>query len=133
MENSESEPVHYSFLAEGKDDPRPQLLRELKGLLGSEGSIIAYNSGFEEGVLRDLVEAFPEYTDWFESIRVRIVDLLAPFSRFHYYHASQKDTTSLKKVLPAVTGKSYEDMGIGAGMDASIAYGRITYGNSRLR
>jgi len=130
IEKEESEPVHYSFLADGKEDPRPQLLSELKGLLGSEGSIIAYNSGFEQGVLREAVKAFPEYTDWFESIRLRIVDLLAPFSKFHYYHASQKDMASLKKVLPAVTGKSYEDMGIGAGMDASIAYERITYGNA---
>ena len=33
-------------------------------------------------------------------------------------------------MLPAVTGKGYEDMGIGAGMDASIAYERVTYGDS---
>ena len=130
VENDESEPVHHSFLAEGTDDPRPQLLRELQEVLGSEGSIIAYNSGFEEGVLRELVEAFPEYLDWFEGILVRIVDLLMPFSNFHYYNASQKDTASLKRVLPAITGKGYEEMGIGAGMDASIAYERITYGDA---
>jgi hypothetical protein len=130
VDNSESEPVHYSFLAEGKEDPRPQLLQELKRLLGSSGSIVAYNSGFEEGVLKELVEAFPEYTNWLEGILERIVDLLFPFSNFHYYHPSQKDTASLKKVLPAVTGKNYEDMGIGAGMDASIAYERITYGDA---
>lgn len=130
VENDESEPVHHSFLAEGIDDPRPQLLRELQEVLGSEGSIIAYNSGFEEGVLRELVEAFPEYLDWFEGILARIVDLLMPFSNFHYYNASQKDTASLKRVLPAITGKGYEEMGIGAGMDASIAYERITYGDA---
>ncbi len=130
VEYDESEPVHHSFLAEGTDDPRPQLLRELQEVLGSEGSIIAYNSGFEEGVLRELVEAFPEYLDWFEGILVRIVDLLMPFSNFHYYNASQKDTASLKRVLPAITGKGYEEMGIGAGMDASIAYERITYGDA---
>lgn len=130
VENDESEPVHHSFLAEGTDDPRPQLLRKLQEMLGSEGSIIAYNSGFEEGVLRELVEAFPEYLDWFEGILVRIVDLLMPFSNFHYYNASQKDTASLKRVLPAITGKGYEEMGIGAGMDASIAYERITYGDA---
>jgi len=98
-------------------------------VLGSQGSIVAYNSGFEEGVLRELVKAFPEHTNWFEGILVRIVDLLIPFSNFHYYNASQKDTASLKKVLPAITGKGYEEMGIGAGMDASIAFERITYGN----
>ena len=130
VENDESEPVHHSFLADGIEDPRPQLLHELQRLLGSQGSIIAYNSGFEEGVLKELVEAFPEYSDWLEGILVRIVDLLFPFSNFHYYHASQKDTASLKKVLPAITGKGYEEMNIGAGMDASIAYERITSGNA---
>ena len=130
VKNNASEPVHHSFLAEGREDPRPQILRELHRLLGSEGSIIAYNAGFEEGVLKELVEAFPEYTEWLEGILPRMVDLLFPFTNFHYYNASQKDTASLKKVLPAVTGKGYEEMGIGAGMDASIAYERITYGNA---
>jgi hypothetical protein len=99
-------------------------------LLGSAGSIIAYNAGFEEGVLNGLVEAFPEYMEWLEGILTRLVDLLYPFANFHYYNASQKDTASLKKVLPAVTGKGYEDMNIGAGMDASAAYGRIMHGNA---
>jgi hypothetical protein len=125
-----SEPVHHSFLAEVTEDPRPQILHELRSLLGSEGSIIAYNAGFEEGVLKELVEAFPEYTDWLAGVLTRMVDLLFPFTNFHYYNASQKDTASLKKVLPAVTGKGYEEMGIGAGMDASVAYGRIMYGNA---
>jgi hypothetical protein len=130
VENDASEPVHHSFLADAKEDPRPQILRELQRLLGSEGSIIAYNASFEEGVLKGLVEAFSEYMNWLEGILTRIVDLLSPFTNFHYYNASQKDTASLKKVLPAVTGKGYEEMGIGAGMDASIAYERIMYGNA---
>ena len=129
VESEASEPVHHSFLAEGREDPRPPVLRELRRLLGSEGSIIAYNAGFEEGVLTELVEAFPDYTDWLEGISTRMVDLLYPFTNFHYYNASQKDTASLKKVLPAVTGESYEGMDIGAGMDASVAYGRIVCGN----
>ncbi|MGB5926513.1 MAG: DUF2779 domain-containing protein [Dehalococcoidia bacterium] len=130
IEDDASEPVHHSFLADGREDPRPQILRELQRLLGSEGRIIAYNAGFEEGILRELVEAFPEYTHWLEGILTRMVDLLFPFTNFHYYNASQKDTASLKKVLPAVTGKGYEEMGIGAGMDASIAFVRITCGDA---
>jgi hypothetical protein len=130
VESDGSGAVHHSFLAEGKEDPRPQILRELKRLLGSEGSIIAYNAGFEVGVLKGLVEAFPEYMGWLEGILTRVVDLLFPFTNFHYYNASQKDTASLKKVLPAVTGKGYGEMGIGEGMDASVAYARITYGSA---
>jgi hypothetical protein len=130
VENEGSEPVHHAFLAEGIEDPRPAVLRELQRLLGSQGSIIAYNAGFEQGVLNELAEAFPEYTGWLEGILPRMVDLLYPFTNFHYYNASQKDTASLKKVLPAVTGKGYEEMGIGNGMDASIAFARITSGNA---
>lgn len=130
VENDRSEPVQYSFLAEGDEDPRPLILKELQRLLGSEGSIIAYNAGFEEGVLKELVEAFPEYTDWLQGILARMVDLLLPFTNFHYYHPSQKDTASLKKVLSALTGRGYEEMGIGNGMDASIAYAKIAYGNT---
>ena len=130
VEDDASEPVHHSFLAEGRGNPSPQILRELQRLLGSEGSIISYNAGFEEGVLKELVEAAPEYTDWLEGILRRMVDLLFPFTNFHYYNASQKDTASLKKVLPAVTGKGYGEMGIGEGMDASVAYARITYGRA---
>ena len=80
--------------------------------------------------MKESVEAFPEYTHWLEGIVARMVDLLYPFTNFHYYNASQKDTASLKKVLPAVTGKGYEEMGIGAGMDASIAFARVTCGNA---
>ena len=130
VENHASEPTHHSFLAEGIEDPRPQILRELQRLLGSEGSIIAYNAGFEEGVLKELAEAFPEYTDWLAGILPRMADLLYPFTNFHYYSASQKDTASLKKVLPAVTGESYDGMDIGAGMDASVAYGRMVFGDA---
>jgi hypothetical protein len=130
VEDPASGPVHYSFLGDGTDDPRPQLLRELQRVLGSEGSIIAYNAGFEEAILKGLAEAFPGYTDWLAGILPRMVDLLHPFTNFHYYNASQKDTASLKRVLPAVTGKSYDDLGIGAGMDASIAYGRLVCGSA---
>ncbi|MFO7996933.1 MAG: DUF2779 domain-containing protein [Dehalococcoidia bacterium] len=130
VESDGSEAVHHSFLADGREDPRPQILSELQRLLGSEGSIIAYNAGFEVGVLKGLVEAFPEYMNWLEGILTRMIDLLFPFTNFHYYNASQRDTASLKRVLPAVTGKGYGEMGIGEGMDASVAYARITYGSA---
>ncbi len=130
VEGDGSEPTHHSFLAEGDDDPRPRILSELRNLLGSRGSIIAYNAGFEEGVLNDLVDSFPEHTDWLQDILSRMVDLLFPFTNFHYYHASQKDTASLKKVLSALTARGYEEMGIADGMDASVAYARIAYGEA---
>ncbi len=66
VKDESSQPEHFSFLADGTDDPRPALLSELQKTLGNSGSIIAYNKGFEEGILRDMASAFPEYSDWIE-------------------------------------------------------------------
>jgi hypothetical protein len=118
---------HISFLAEGKTDPRPKFVKELKKVLGSSGSIIVYNQSFEQGVLRELAEAFPNYSDWVTSLTPRFVDLIVPFRKFHYYSPTQKGSYSIKKVLPAVTGKSYDGMEIGNGADASISFIEAEY------
>ncbi|MFC1971023.1 DUF2779 domain-containing protein [Chloroflexota bacterium] len=129
VRDEKSTPVHYSYLTSGKDDPRPALIIELQKTLGKSGSIIAYHKGFEEGCLRDMAIAFPEYSDWVEHICSRLVDLLAPFSNFQYYHPSQKGSASLKRVLPAITGRGYEDLDINDGQIASFTFLATTYGD----
>lgn len=124
-----SQPEHYSFLASGTDDPRPALLPELQQVLGNSGSIIAYNKGFEEGCLQDMAVAFPEYSDWVNEVCNRLVDLLAPFSSFYYYHPSQKGSASLKAVLPAITGRGYEDLNINDGQTASVTFLAAAFGD----
>jgi len=127
QENPESEPKHYSFLAEGRQDPRPGLVASLGRLIGGNGSIIAYNKSFEEGVLNNLGASFPEYAGWTEDVVSRLIDLIVPFRSFHYYHPYQKGSASLKSVLPAVTGLSYEEMQIASGDNASLAFLTITF------
>jgi hypothetical protein len=121
------DPEHHSFLANGVDDPRPAFLEALSTVLGNTGSIVVYHQGFEEGILRNLAKAFPEYEGWVDGVRERLVDLLAPFSSFHYYHPQQKGSASLKRVLPAITGRGYEDLDIAEGQLASITYQAVTY------
>jgi len=98
-------------------------------VLGDTGSIIVYNQGFEEGILKELAKAFPEYESWGQQVCDRLVDLLAPFRKFHYYHPLQRGSASLKSVLPALTGKGYEGMDIADGQEASIAFQAVTYGD----
>jgi hypothetical protein len=128
LKAASAKPEHYSFLADGKKDPRPELLKLLKKLLGNSGSIIAYNAGFEKGKLADASATFIEYKDWFESIQKRIIDLLSPFRSFDYYHPDQNGTASIKAVLPSLTGKSYKGMEIADGGTASNEYLRVTFG-----
>ena len=120
-------PEHFSFLADGTNDPRPEFMKKLKEVMDKEGSVIAYNAGFEIGVLKKCAEVLPEYKNWVASIEERIIDLLQPFRDFAYYHPKQNGSCSLKKVLPALTGKSYDDMEIGDGGTASAEYCRVTF------
>jgi len=121
-------PRHESFLAEGRIDPRPEILKRLKRVLGDHGSIVAYNASFETGKLRASCEVYKEYSSWFEKIEERIVDLLSPFKSFYYYHPKQMGSASIKSVLPALTGKGYEGMDIAEGGTASNEFLRVTFG-----
>jgi len=118
---------HISYLADGIDDPRPKLMQELKNSLGNKGSIIVYNQPFEMGVIKECMEAFPEFKKWGEKILGRIIDLLHPFRQFHFYHPSQKGSASIKAVLPAITDLNYKGLDIAEGGTASMEYERITY------
>ncbi|MBF0216945.1 MAG: DUF2779 domain-containing protein [Candidatus Omnitrophica bacterium] len=124
-----NEVEHYSYLAEGADDPRPGFLAALKGYLGDKGSIVVYNKSFELSVLKELSEDFPEYKEWIESLTPRVVDLLDPFREFYYYHSDQHGSCSIKKVLPVLTGESYQSLDIGKGDVASDSFVRVTYGD----
>jgi hypothetical protein len=114
--------IHYSFLGDGRGDPRPDLVLSLQDKIGSEGSIIVYNQAFERKILSDLGEAFPVHADWIKQASDRIVDLYDPFGSFSYYHPDQRGLSSLKVILPILTGKSYKGLSVSNGEEAYLAY-----------
>jgi hypothetical protein len=120
---------HYEFLAEGKDDPRLVFLAELKKGIGPKGSILVYYAAFEKSRLKELAGAFPEYKKWIDGIMERIVDLNAPFKDFSYYHPQQMGSSSLKQVLPVLTGLNYKDLEIGEGTTASLKFMEAAFSN----
>ena len=124
----DAEAQHYWYLADGPQDPRPDLLMRLQQVIGNEGSIVVYNQSFEQGVLRGLGRAFPLYSEWGVAVTNRMIDLIVPFRNFHYYHPLQRGSASIKAVLPAVTGRGYEGLAIAEGGEASLRYLDITYG-----
>jgi len=129
LQSPDSEPTHHSWVWDGEGDPRPVFLEQLKASLGEEGSIVVYNKGFECSRLRESSEVYPDYASWVDGVVGRIVDLLVPFRSFGVYYPSQHGTASLKAVLPALTGQSYEDLEISEGGEASDEFMRVTFGN----
>mgnify|MGYP001322470822 CR=1 FL=1 len=121
IQPKKGEVLHYEFLADGKKDPRPALLKSLKKHTKGSGSVIVFNKSFEIGVLKKLLEDFPK-EKWITKVISRIIDLADVFKNFYYYNPSQKGSYSIKKILPAVTGESYSALEIANGGDASALY-----------
>jgi hypothetical protein len=138
---------HFEYLAEGKDDPRPKLFMELSKVLGDKGDIITYNVSFERGVINNAIKYMPPDRDgiikgpngeskedflnmWVEQTVGRLKDVGDPFKKYHYYHPDQKGSWSIKKVLPALTGKGYSEMNIGKGDDASALFVYSIFGDA---
>jgi hypothetical protein len=73
---------------------------------------------------------FPDFAEWVEETVGRMLDLLKPFRDFSYYHPDQHGSASIKKVLPAITGKGYDYLTINNGDAASGAFLAVTYGEA---
>jgi len=122
-----AEAEHFWYLADGPGDPRPELASQLRHRIGTEGSVMVYYQPFEKTILEELAVALPEYREWVRMVTGRMADLLVPFRNFDYYHPGQMGSASLKSILPALTGKGYEDMAISNGGDASLKFLDITF------
>lgn len=127
VEKEGAKPRHYSFIAEGKEDPREKFVEELKNNMETKGSVVVYNQVFEQSRLKELAEAFPKYKKWVKEVTERMIDLLLVFRNFDYYNPKQEGSASLKEVLPAITGKSYEDLEIKEGGTASTAFVEMAF------
>ncbi|MBT7903583.1 DUF2779 domain-containing protein [Candidatus Woesearchaeota archaeon] len=113
---------HFEYLADGKEDPRFKLLEQLESQIEGTGSVVVFNKSFEIMVLTKLAEDFSNHAEWINKVLGRIVDLATPFQGFHYYCPTQKGRYSIKKVMPAITGKGYDNLEINNGAEASVQY-----------
>jgi predicted RecB family nuclease len=117
--------IHAEFLANGETDPR----REFSGTLlrvsdQFPGAVMAW-SRFEEKVIRDMAELFPDLAERLTALLYRIVDLL-PIMRDHVAHPHFHGSYSMKAVAPAVAPDvTYDDLDIAEGGGASAAFYRI--------
>lgn len=127
MDSASAQPQHHTWLWDGEGDPRSIVLERLREVIGDTGSVVAYNASFESRVLREAAQVFKAHRSWVKTICERIVDLLPPFRSFGVYYPTQHGTASIKSVLPALTGKSYEGLEIADGSAASAEFMRVMF------
>jgi len=122
-------PAHFEFLAESASDPRKRVCEKLIDLLGTSGSIVAWNAPYEKSVLTILAKRFPEYAGRVASLLPRFVDLIIPFKSSAYSDYRFHGSASIKKILPVlVPSLSYDNLAIGKGDEASLLFQRYVDG-----
>lgn len=102
VENKNGELKHYEFLANDDKDPRYELAKRLVEDIPTDVTVLAYNMGFEKGVIRKLAEMFEEFAPKLLAIHDNIRDLMTPFQKKEYYVPSMRGSYSIKYVLPAL-------------------------------
>jgi len=118
--------IHHEFLHSDPTEPRKRWAEALIESLGEKGSIVVY-SAYEEAMMRQVVEAFPEFRQPFSAITKRLWDL-HPIIKEHYYHPKFQGSYSIKSVLPAVVpSMGYDDLAIQEGGQAANEYYRMVF------
>lgn len=126
IEQESGELAHQEFLHSDPSEPRKRWAEALIESLGEQGSIVVYSS-YEEAMMRQLIEAFPEFHSAFKAILKRLWDL-HPVIKEHYYHPDFQGSYSIKSVLPAVVPSlGYGDLAIREGGQAASEYYRMVF------
>ena len=124
--------VHHEWLADGGDDPRPEVAERVVDACRGAETVVAYNATFEGLVLRELAEAVPAHAADLTAIETRLIDAL-PLVRDHVYHPAFGGSFSLKAVLPAlVSGMHYDDLDVAGGRAATIELARQMFEREAL-
>lgn len=100
-----------------------------------KGTMLAQNTSFEVGRLKELSKLFPEYSTKLLAICDKSADLMHLLKNnemykglenadvFNYYHKDLSGSYSIKKTLPTlVPSLTYKGMDVGNGVQAYIAY-----------
>jgi len=121
---------HYEYIDTSKEDPIPNLIKSLQGVIGDKGSIITWNDTFEKSRNKEMGEIYPECAGLCQNMNERMFDLMKIFQNQEYAVPEFKGSYSIKKVLPVlIPNLSYEGIDIGEGSTAMIAWKEMVYGN----
>jgi len=121
--------VHKEFLSKEAIDPRYELAKQLVEDIPTNVTVLAYNMGFEKGVIKKLALSFEEFSMHLMAIHDNIKDLMIPFKKEDYYDPAMKGSYSIKYVMPALVPemeKAYQKLvGVQNGSDAMNLYPQL--------
>ena len=124
--------VHHEWLADGPEDPRPELVRRVAQACDGARTVLAYYADFERRCLESIATTLPALAPAARSVSDRLVDALT-LVRNHVYDPAFFGSFSLKTVLPALVPElRYSDLPIAEGTAASREIGRLMLGGGTI-
>lgn len=131
VESKNADLEHYEFLAIEGIDPRYELAKRLIEDIPTNVTVLAYNMGFEKGVIRKLADMFDEFAPKLLAIHDNIQDLMTPFQKKDYYVPNMRGSYSIKYVLPALVpemAKAYKELdAVHNGGEAMQTYAKLAH------
>lgn len=116
LESPDAELKHKEYLHTENTLPVDCLIAQLKEDIGTKGSIIVWNQGFEKACNNTAAEFVPKYAKLLSNLNDRILDLMTPFAEGWFVDKDFFGSASLKMVLPIlIPSLSYEDLSISGG------------------
>lgn len=110
---------HKEYLHRINSNPVEPLSEQLQKDISTKGSVITWYKSFEKGCNTLMGELDPKFTDFYEQINGRIVDLIDPFANGWYVDKACLGSASIKSVLPVLVPElSYKTLGIQEGQAA---------------
>lgn len=112
---------HREFLATTPNGlPVVELVANLRKDIGTRGSVVVWNQGFEQARNRDMAEMLPNDAPFLHDVSARMVDLMDLVQHGAWIHPAFGGSASIKKVLPvAAPSLSYDQLEIGEGLLAA--------------
>jgi hypothetical protein len=116
LDSPDAEMRHEAYLHTDNQNPAEPLTKALQSHIGDSGTVITWNMGFEKGCNTLLGSMLPEYTDFYNNLNDRIVDLMTPFMQSWYVDAGFCGSASIKNVLPVLVPElSHKNLSISDG------------------
>ena len=122
IEQEDGSLEHKEYLAIPRQDPREAIAKRMVEDIPKDACVMAFNVGFEMGIIRTLAKNCPTYADHLMNIHDNFIDLATPFQKGDYWMPEMKGRYSLKVVLPTIVPEmkdAYNDLdGVHNGDDA---------------
>jgi hypothetical protein len=129
LDSPDGELKHEEFLWLKNEDPSRAICEQLVKDVGTKGSVIVWNKGFEMGRNKELAEFQPKFAKQLLGVNKRVFDLMEVFSKCLYVDYKFHGSCSIKSVLPVlVPSLSYKDLTINQGDQAMMSWYDLIHG-----